>query len=383
MVPGYVSLRKLKHHASSLKSSTLIVVLVVVICVLQIYLLAYTDEFVCTECTPERPAMLPNAFLDSNISKITVQDVRIEKLSTGIAKSVGTPETDKDIIFRNNSASLFFKKQDHKVNTHNYPYLLNELSLCGYDLYLLIYVFSLPKSFERRKVIRETYGSIAHSDSSRLRLVFILGNTGDSSLNSVVKNESFIYRDIIQEDFVESYGNLTIKSIAGLRWAAEYCPKAKFVLKTDDDVFINTIRLLKELQSMQKSNGVLLGAYNGGVSTVRHGRWRLTEEQYPFDTLPPYVSGAGYVMSMDVVRKLFFTSEYVMPLPLEDVYTTGVVARIAEVTPRSHPGFGFWTDIINQPCTFLQTGLMTSHAMAPDKMRNTWRVLTNGSECKV
>ena len=57
--------------------------------------------------------------------------------------------------------------------------------------------------------------------------------------------------DIIQEDFVDSYMNLTLKTIMGIKWAQNYCSKASFILKTDDDIFVNIPLLMENLIELQ------------------------------------------------------------------------------------------------------------------------------------
>ena len=66
-----------------------------------------------------------------------------------------------------------------------------------------------------------------------------------------MKRESIKYKDIIMENFIDSYGNLTLKTMMGLKWASRYCGRAKFVYKVDDDMFVNVQNLLKYLQQYQ------------------------------------------------------------------------------------------------------------------------------------
>lgn len=39
--------------------------------------------------------------------------------------------------------------------------------------------------------------------------------------------------------FQDSYHNLTLKTVMGLKWMSIFCPHAKFILKTDDDIYVN------------------------------------------------------------------------------------------------------------------------------------------------
>jgi hypothetical protein len=39
--------------------------------------------------------------------------------------------------------------------------------------------------------------------------------------------------------FQDTYHNLTLKTVMGLKWTSIFCPQVKFVLKTDDDIYVN------------------------------------------------------------------------------------------------------------------------------------------------
>jgi len=59
---------------------------------------------------------------------------------------------------------------------------------------------------------------------------------------------SFIYFSVyLQADLEDSYRNLTLKAIGALWWISRYCNRTRFVLKTDDDAFVNMRALLKHL----------------------------------------------------------------------------------------------------------------------------------------
>ncbi|NXX47410.1 B3GT4 galactosyltransferase, partial [Tricholaema leucomelas] len=55
--------------------------------------------------------------------------------------------------------------------------------------------------------------------------------------------------DLLQGDFRDSYSNLTLKTLLLLRWAAAHCPSAAFLLKADDDVFVNLPSLTSYLST--------------------------------------------------------------------------------------------------------------------------------------
>ena len=45
--------------------------------------------------------------------------------------------------------------------------------------------------------------------------------------------------DIVQGDFTDSYRNLSYKNVMGALWAAEFCAQVEFVVKADDDMFVD------------------------------------------------------------------------------------------------------------------------------------------------
>ena len=60
--------------------------------------------------------------------------------------------------------------------------------------------------------------------------------------------ESSEHRDIIFQDFVESYRNNTYKTMGGLKWAVERGPPFEFLVIIDDDIYFSVVqaaRLLK------------------------------------------------------------------------------------------------------------------------------------------
>jgi hypothetical protein len=56
---------------------------------------------------------------------------------------------------------------------------------------------------------------------------------------------------------MDTYRNLTLKHMLAYEWTLDHCPEANFVLKADDDTFVDTIHLptfLKSHKLGQKSD---------------------------------------------------------------------------------------------------------------------------------
>uniref|UniRef100_A0A1B0D0R2 Hexosyltransferase n=1 Tax=Phlebotomus papatasi TaxID=29031 RepID=A0A1B0D0R2_PHLPP len=111
----------------------------------------------------------------------------------------------------------------------------------GSTLQVFIFVTSAPDHRKERQSIRETWGTIGNR--SDVALGFVVGATHNRTLEYKLQRESLAKGDLIRTNSIDSYKNLTLKSLSMLEWTLTYCPMTQFVLKTDDDMFLN-MRLL-------------------------------------------------------------------------------------------------------------------------------------------
>ena len=61
---------------------------------------------------------------------------------------------------------------------------------------------------------------------------FCAGSTPNSQLQESIARENELHHDIVQGDFLDTYRNLSYKSIMGQLWASEFC----------EQVLIDTVR---------------------------------------------------------------------------------------------------------------------------------------------
>ena len=76
---------------------------------------------------------------------------------------------------------------------------------------------------------------------------------------------------MIVENFVDTYNNLTLKTLMLLKWVKNNCDSASFVMKTDDDIYINVENLVHFINHYPKQNlsNALLGQLVCGSEPVR------------------------------------------------------------------------------------------------------------------
>lgn len=139
------------------------------------------------------------------------------------------PDLDDYLIYKSeflpslNQSSVTFNKQC--PNTSNYIVTVHSCITCDPE----------------RDTIRLTWAEQSLVTKLNVSVYFIIGKSHNKSYSSDTRiaAEDNIHKDIIQLDFIDSYHNLTIKTLAAINWAAINCPSAKFVIKADQDVYYN------------------------------------------------------------------------------------------------------------------------------------------------
>ncbi|CAK9293524.1 unnamed protein product [Gordionus sp. m RMFG-2023] len=81
------------------------------------------------------------------------------------------------------------------------------------------------------------------SRTTEPRFNFSIYQQSTSFTQKRLKIEARKYRDIVQGNFLDSYQNLTYKMIMGFKWIVSRCPKADYILKMDDDIYIDIFKL--------------------------------------------------------------------------------------------------------------------------------------------
>ncbi|CAC5410821.1 unnamed protein product [Mytilus coruscus] len=220
------------------------------------------------------------------------------------------------------------------VNLHPYIYIRKPSTICnstGYnpDPNLLILVKSNVLQIGRRMAIRATWGNLTNTS---IHIAFLLGYS--PLVESFIKMEYNVHKDLVQEDFIDRYRNNTLKTIMGFNWAASYCRQAKFVLFVDDDYYVNIPNLINLIKNIRKSKNqnVFIGhnQTHTEVQRNKNNKWYVSTEDYPNTNWPPFISGGSMLLSMDIVTKFANTFPYVKMITLDDVYL-GMVAKILKI----------------------------------------------------
>ena len=208
---------------------------------------------------------------------------------------------------------------------------------CTRHYTLLILVSSAPGHFNRRNLIRQTWGSDS-AIKSQWKTFFVIGQTQNQIHSALLFKENEVYGGIIRANYLEDYWNQTLKIEMAFEWAARYC-NFSFLLKTDDDVFVSPKDLIALLQaSSTHKHHLYLGNVNVDAKVHRGGKFKVTYTEYSESTYPSYCSGAGFVLSYDVVECFVALFDVDNPFRIDDVYV-GMLAHKAGIKPTNHYWF--------------------------------------------
>lgn len=217
------------------------------------------------------------------------------------------------------------------INLKNFSFTI--INNCGNStLLLLVLVHSHSKNFEKRQIIRKTWGQ----NNKNLKTFFMTGFIEDPIIVEKLSEENTKYGDLVQGSFVEHYKNLTYKHIMVFKYAIYHCPQAEYILKTDDDVFVNTPLMTYFLQTgflMSKSSKKIVCSLMVENPAIRkESKWKVSFEEYPEKFYPPHCSGFTILYSSYVLFELYKETQNTKYFWIDDAHVTGIIAQKLNLT---------------------------------------------------
>ncbi|XP_068177937.1 beta-1,3-galactosyltransferase 5-like isoform X2 [Antennarius striatus] len=217
--------------------------------------------------------------------------------------------------------------QYHQGYPMNYHFLIDHKDVCKTkNPFLVLMTPVAPKNVRARNVIRQTWGNETLVQDKVVVHLFMLGLPGGSDSEEVqqsLNEENLQYQDLIQSNFMDTYRNLTIKTMVIMHWLVTRCPEAAYAVKVDSDMLLSVENLLSMLKrpNIPKTN-YLTGSIRRNRPVVRSktSKWYVSEEMYPKPEYPPYPLGWVYLFSSDLPAKLVEISKSVNYCEMEDAY---------------------------------------------------------------
>ena len=204
------------------------------------------------------------------------------------------------------------------------------------NIFMIVLVNSGAKGERFRKnreTIRETWGNQSNCEQreamadERLKdlrwiLVFVVGKAGpetnDDELNVA---EARKYNDMLIGNITDNYLNNIVKLYMGLVWASRF--DTKYVLKTDDDVYVRVPRVLEYIV-----NAKFPSPFCGGVTFVRRNKvpreighkFTISYKYYAKEYFPNFNPGCFFVFFSNLLNKLFNYVYERKPFRVDDAY---------------------------------------------------------------
>jgi len=218
---------------------------------------------------------------------------------------------------------------------------------CDNDIDLIIMLTTRPGAFYNRAAIRNSWGRmdsvinkllLEDSTSFTYRTIFIVGRDRDYKVEQLVEEEYKHYGDILRLDYKDKYENLTNKTILSLGWFAEKC-SSKYILKTDDDCFVNLISLIPWLKKINPS-AKYIGKKNEFMPVIRDPTHRnfVPMAEYAEEYYKPYCSGGGYMIAGHILKNLTEKAKTINQIINEDAYI-GLVMHALKILPTDDERF--------------------------------------------
>ncbi|XP_053907856.1 beta-1,3-galactosyltransferase 2-like [Cuculus canorus] len=257
---------------------------------------------------------------------------------------------------------------------HPYRFLINQPHKCRERTpFLVLLVVTEPRDVEGRRVIRQTWGNESSVPGVTVVRLFLVGlhPVFGKELRALLEEENALHGDLLQQDFLDTYHNLTLKTLMGMEWVAKHCPNASYVVKADRDVFLNVAFLAERLLVPLKKN-FMTGYIYRRSQPIRHKgyKWYVPAEVYPNATYPPYCGGPAYVLSGDLAAKIYGVAQTLRVINMEDAFM-GICLHALGVGITNSPWGAFnMHRVPYEACRFDR--LVMVHHYQPAEMLRLW-----------
>lgn len=185
--------------------------------------------------------------------------------------------------------------------------------------YLFLAVIVRPSGFDRRELIRRTWYKHFTDNNSLTQLRFFMGtNSLSRELLEKLHKEQERHNDIVMLDqLVDSYKNLTSKTVQTMKWTAQHV-NFTYYLKCDDDSYPLLNPIISELQAHKQTGRLYWGHFFVYHHVLRSGKnidndWFLTNHYTPF------AIGGAYILSSDLVHLIVGLENCIQYYQNEDV----------------------------------------------------------------
>ncbi|XP_060073769.1 beta-1,3-galactosyltransferase 6-like [Ylistrum balloti] len=213
------------------------------------------------------------------------------------------------------------------------------------SVFLAVIIPSAPGNARQRDVVRETWGNDLGKDSI-LRFMIGYGNVSLDQKKEL-ERENLLHNDLVLLKLNDSFVALTKKMLESFKWLDSKID-FKFLLKVDEDTFVQIKKLKSELKLKPKKK-LYWGFFDGRASVKKKGKWPESEWKL-CDRYLPYALGGGYILSSDLVHYIASNSKILKLFNNEDV-SVGAWLGSLDILRQHDPRFD--TEYISRGCNNL------------------------------
>jgi beta-1,3-galactosyltransferase 1 len=230
----------------------------------------------------------------------------------------------------NDGKGIFDSMQEDAILSRDVSFR-NVVDVCveEEEVCIIFVILSARNYAAQRAMIRDTW--LLDSPAKCAKHVFVLGTPKEGEPFVNVTRESEIHGDIIVGDFEESYTSLVYKVLLGFKYATTYCSKAKFVVKVDDDVFVDVQRLYEFLGTKDLCQGHDRSLIDRKVERT-YEMEHLDGSSYKTEGNLMHLGGPIYIGTMDFARAAQEVVPTVNFSSIEDIFFTHKIAKLVNAT---------------------------------------------------
>jgi len=147
-----------------------------------------------------------------------------------------------------------------------------------------------------------------YSEDETVKIIFLIATPPTDNVKEAidtVKEEATKYNDIVMTSVIDGHRKLSYKTLSGYVWSYLQCRDVPYVAKTDDNVILDMDKLLQAVQtkSYHHPKWIACTTPNRNTRTIRGshfhmtGNWSISEDQFPWSTVPDWCTGFLYITS--------------------------------------------------------------------------------------
>lgn len=165
------------------------------------------------------------------------------------------------------------------VTNFNYTLKPHKCMLQSAKPTLFIAIISAPGNSEKRNVVRETWLqellTVQWPQFTAAGAAFVIAQPEEHYEQTVILNEAKNHRDILQMNITDTFSNLSEKVASLFNWLHKNCKSIDYLLKVDDDVYVNPFNVAKFLGMEKPTRPTMYGTLIGNPPSRGKKSWSL------------------------------------------------------------------------------------------------------------